>query len=380
MRQMLRFASFLIAVVLATSADAQDPSPLKTENDELNYALGARIGRDLRDRSVLEVKPELLLKGISDALSGREMLMTDHEIYATINSYRQKLVLAEQQRAEENRRKEAEFLASNKKQEGVVTLKSGLQYKILKQGDGPKPRSGDMVVVHYRGTLLDGTEFDNSYARKQPAIFPLKRVIKGWREALPLMTAGSKWRLFVPSRLAYGARGNGHTIGPNVTLIFEVELIDVKGKDAADSSALVAHSEVSNTTGDDGANDIRPENLPRLVVSFKLDPSLMGGSYAQPGWVTPQVYQGVSGQTTVEAKVDGIDASGNPVRGIKAEWIPEDPEMVTVSAGQDNLVKILIHRPGQSNVMVVSGETTQTLSIKATTTSNDILQVTISQL
>jgi FKBP-type peptidyl-prolyl cis-trans isomerase FklB len=380
MRQMLRFASFLIAVVLATSADAQDPSPLKTENDELNYALGARIGRDLRDRSVLEVKPELLLKGISDALSGGEMLMTDHEIYATINSYRQKLVLAEQQRAEENRRKEAEFLASNKKQEGVVTLKSGLQYKILKQGDGPKPRSGDMVVVHYRGTLLDGTEFDNSYARKQPAIFPLKRVIKGWREALPLMTAGSKWRLFVPSRLAYGARGNGHTIGPNVTLIFEVELIDVKGKDAADSSALVAHSEMSNTTGDDGANDIRPENLPRLVVSFKLDPSLMGGSYAQPGWVTPQVYQGVSGQTTVEAKVDGIDASGNPVRGIKAEWIPEDPEMVTVSAGQDNLVKILIHRPGQSNVMVVSGETTQTLSIKATTTSNDILQVTISQL
>jgi FKBP-type peptidyl-prolyl cis-trans isomerase FklB len=379
MRQMLRFASFLIAVVLATSADAQDPSPLKTENDELNYALGARIGRDLRDRSVLEVKPELLLKGISDALSGGEMLMTDHEIYATINSYRQKLVLAEQQRAEENRRKEAEFLASNKKQEGVVTLKSGLQYKILKQGDGPKPRSGDMVVVHYRGTLLDGTEFDNSYARKQPAIFPLKRVIKGWREALPLMTAGSKWRLFVPSRLAYGARGNGHTIGPNVTLIFEVELIDVKGKDA-DSSARVAHSEVSNTTGDDGANDIRPENLPRLVVSFKLDPSLMGGSYAQPGWVTPQVYQGVSGQTTVEAKVDGIDASGNPVRGIKAEWIPEDPEMVTVSAGQDNLVKILIHRPGQSNVMVVSGETTQTLSIKATTTSNDILQVTISQL
>jgi FKBP-type peptidyl-prolyl cis-trans isomerase FklB len=380
MRQMLRFASFLIAVVLATSADAQDPSPLKTENDELNYALGARIGRDLRDRSVLEVKPELLLKGISDALSGGEMLMTDHEIYATINSYRQKLVLAEQQRAEENRRKEAEFLASNKKQEGVVTLKSGLQYKILKPGDGPKPRSGDMVVVHYRGTLLDGTEFDNSYARRQPAIFPLKRVIKGWREALPLMTAGSKWRLFVPSRLAYGARGNGHTIGPNVTLIFEVELIDVKGKDAADSSALVAHSEVSNTTGDDGANDIRPENLPRLVVSFKLDPSLMGGSYAQPGWVTPQVYQGVSGQTTVEAKVDGIDASGNPVRGIKAEWIPEDPEMVTVSAGQDNLVKILIHRPGQSNVMVVSGETTQTLSIKAITTSNDILQVTISQL
>jgi FKBP-type peptidyl-prolyl cis-trans isomerase FklB len=379
MRQMLRFASFLIAVVLATSADALDPSPLKTENDELNYALGARIGRDLRDRSVLEVKPELLLKGISDALSGGEMLMTDHEIYATINSYRQKLVLAEQQRAEENRRKEAEFLASNKKQEGVVTLKSGLQYKILKPGDGPKPRSGDMVVVHYRGTLLDGTEFDNSYARKQPAIFPLKRVIKGWREALPLMTAGSKWRLFVPSRLAYGARGNGHTIGPNVTLIFEVELIDVKGKDA-DSSARVAHSEVSNTTGDDGANDIRPENLPRLVVSFKLDPSLMGGSYAQPGWVTPQVYQGVSGQTTVEAKVDGIDASGNPVRGIKAEWIPEDPEMVTVSAGQDNLVKILIHRPGQSNVMVVSGETTQTLSIKATTTSNDILQVTISQL
>ena len=378
MRQILRFA-FLILIVLAAPADAQDSSPLKTEDDKLNYALGARIGKDLRDRSVFEVNTELLFKGIRDALAGGQMQMSEQEIYATINAFRQKAVLAAQQRAEENRRKEAEFLAFNKEQEGVVALKSGLQYKILKAGDGPKPTPGDTVVVHYRGTLLDGTEFDNSYARKQPAIFPLKRVIKGWREALPLMTAGSKWRLFVPSRLAYGARGNGHTIGPNATLIFEVELIDVKGKDAANSSAQVAQSEVSNTTGDGGANEIQPENLPRLVVSFKLDPSLMGGSYAQPGWVTPQVYQGVSGQTTVEAKVDGIDASGNPVRGIKAEWIPEDPEMVTVSAGRDNLVKILVHRPGQSNVMVVSGESTQTLSIKATTTNN-VLKVVISQL
>jgi FKBP-type peptidyl-prolyl cis-trans isomerase FklB len=379
MRQILRFAPFLMAIALATSADAQEPSPLKTENDELNYALGARIGRDLRDRSVLEVKPELLVKGISDALSGGQMLMTDHEIYAAINAFRQKLALAEQERVKENRRKEVEFLEANKKKEGVVTLKSGLQYKILKSGDGPRPKPGDTVTVHYRGTLLDGTEFDNSYARKQPATFPLKQVIKGWREALPLMTAGSKWRIFIPSRLAYGARGNGRTIGPNATLIFEIELVDVKAKDAANSSAQVAQSEASNAAGNGGESNLQPAGLPRIVVSFKLDPSLMGGSYAQQGWVTPRVYQGVSGQNTVDAKVDGLDAEGKPIHGIKAEWIPEDPEMVTVSAGQDNLVKILIHRPGQSNLMVVSDEMTLTLSIEATAT-NDVLQVVISQL
>jgi FKBP-type peptidyl-prolyl cis-trans isomerase FklB len=379
MRQILRFAPFLMAIALATSADAQEPSPLKTENDELNYALGARIGRDLRDRSVLEVKPELLVKGISDALSGGQMLMMDHEIYAAINAFRQKLALAEQERVKENRRKEVEFLEANKKKEGVVTLKSGLQYKILKSGDGPRPKPGDTVTVHYRGTLLDGTEFDNSYARKQPATFPLKQVIKGWREALPLMTAGSKWRIFIPSRLAYGARGNGRTIGPNATLIFEIELVDVKAKDAANSSAQVAQSEASNAAGNGGESNLQPAGLPRIVVSFKLDPSLMGGSYAQQGWVTPRVYQGVSGQNTVDAKVDGLDAEGKPIHGIKAEWIPEDPEMVTVSAGQDNLVKILIHRPGQSNLMVVSDEMTLTLSIEATAT-NDVLQVVISQL
>jgi FKBP-type peptidyl-prolyl cis-trans isomerase FklB len=378
MRQLLRYIAVL-TLLLVAPADAQESPALTTESDKLNYALGARIGRDLRDRSLFEVNPELLFKGIRDALAGGQMQMSEQEIYAAINAFRQKAALAAQERAEKNRQREAEFLASNKNQEGVVALKSGLQYKILKAGDGPKPTPGDTVVVHYRGTLLDGTEFDSSYARNQPATFPLRKVIKGWREALPLMTAGSKWRLFVPSRLAYGARGNGHTIGPNATLIFEVELIEVKSKGAANSSAQVAQSEVSNAAGDVGANDIRPVDLPRLVVSFKLDPSMMGGSYAQPGWVTPQVYQGVSGQNTVEAKVDGIDASGNPVRGIKAEWIPEDPEMVTVSTGQDNLVKILIHRPGQSNVMVVSDEMTQTLSINAITT-NGVLQVVISQL
>jgi FKBP-type peptidyl-prolyl cis-trans isomerase len=306
------------------------------------------------------------------------MRMTPQEIDAAMNAFRQKLTLAAQERAEQNRQKGAEFLAANKKKEGVVTLESGLQYKILKQGDGPKPTSSDRVVVNYRGTLLDGTEFDSSYKRNQPATFTLKQVIKGWRQALPLMPAGSKWQLFVPPRLAYGARGNGRTIGPNATLIFEVELIEVKSKDAANSSAKVAQSEMSNAAGNEEANDIQPD-LPRIVVSFKLDPSLIGGSYAQPGWITPQVYQGVSGQNTVEAKVDGLDADGNPIHGIKAEWIPDDPEMVTVSAGQDNLVKIQVHRPGQSNVVVVSGEMTQTLSIKAITTNN-VLQVVISQL
>ena len=379
MRQMLCHIAVLAIVVCATSANAQEAPTLTTEDDKLSYALGARIGRDLRDRSELEVKPELLFKGINDALAGRPMLMTEQEVAATMNSLRQKVALAAQERAEENRQKGAEFLAANKEKEGVFTLKSGLQYKVLKQGEGPKPTANDRVVVNYRGTLIDGTEFDSSYARKEAATFTLRQVIKGWREALLLMPVGSKWQLFIPSRLAYGTRGHGRQIGANATLVFEVELIEVKSKDAANRTAQVAQSEVSNLAGDGGANIIQSESFPKLVVSFKLDPSLMGGSYAQQGWVTPQVYQGISGQNTVEAKVDALDANGSPIQGIKAQWIPEDPEMVTVAAGQDNLVKILIHRPGQSNLRVVSDEMTLTLSIEATTT-NDVLQVVISQL
>ena len=375
MQTLYRVGAVLAVVLLATSAVAQEPSTLTTEDDKLSYALGARIGRDLRNRSELEIKPELLFKGINDALGDGPMLMNEQEVDATMNSLRQKMVLAAQERAEENRRKGAEFLAANKNQEGVVTLKSGLQYKILKQGDGPKPTVNNRVVVNYRGTFIDGTEFDSSSKRNQPTSIGLKQVIKGWREALLLMPVGSKWQLFIPPRLAYGTRGHGRQIGPNTVLIFEIELIEIMSKDI-DSNAQIGASSVN----DEGAQkQAQSGQLAEMVVSYKLDPSLMGGSYAQPGWVTPQVYQGVRGQDTVEVKVAGLDAQGRPIESIKTEWIPEDPEMVTVSAGTSNSVKILIHKPGESNVTIVSGDLSTTLSIKAESKDN-VLQVQISQL
>jgi len=134
------------------------------------------------------------------------------------------------QLGEMNKTEGAAFLAENKTKEGVVTLPSGLQYKIIAEGTGPKPTSADTVICNYRGTLLDGKEFDSSYKRDQPATFPVGRVIKGWQEAIQLMPVGSKWRLFIPSNLAYAERGAGADIGPNATLIFEVELISIQGK------------------------------------------------------------------------------------------------------------------------------------------------------
>jgi FKBP-type peptidyl-prolyl cis-trans isomerase FklB len=135
-----------------------------------------------------------------------------------------------QQAGETNKKEGEAFLAANKTKEGVVTLPSGLQYKVLKAGTGPKPSANDSVVCNYRGTLLDNTEFDSSYKRGQPATFPVGKVIKGWTEALQLMPVGSKWQLFIPSELAYGPRGAGPDIGPNATLIFEVELLSIQGK------------------------------------------------------------------------------------------------------------------------------------------------------
>jgi FKBP-type peptidyl-prolyl cis-trans isomerase FklB len=362
MLRMLRYSAMLASGLLVASADAQEPPAFDTDQGKLSYALGAQIGKDLRDQSI-EVTPELLFKGIGDALSGRLMLMSEQEIEARVNSFRQelrqKLALAARKLSEENKRKGAEFLEANKQQESVIALENGLQYKIVKQGDGPKPTADDRVVVHYRGTLVDGTEFDSSHASNQPATFPVKQVIKGWREALQLMPVGSTWQLFIPAHLAYGARGVGRQIGPNATLIFEVDLIAIE--DASVPSVPPA------------------ADVTDLVISFKLDPRFLGGTYGQVGWITPETYQGISGQDTVEAKADGLDATGTPVAGINAEWIPENPDMVTVSPGEDGSVKIIVRSPGESSLKVVYGDLSKTLSIKARA-ENDALQIEISQL
>jgi FKBP-type peptidyl-prolyl cis-trans isomerase FklB len=172
---------------------------------------------------------------LQDALAGGKMLLSEEEERAVLTELqadmRKKQQEKMQQAAEANKKEGDAFLTANKGKDGVVTLPSGLQYKIITSGTGPKPSASDSVVCNYRGTLIDGKEFDSSYKRGQPATFPVSGVIKGWTEALQLMPVGSKWQLFVPSDLAYGERGQGGDIGPNATLVFEVELISIEAKD-----------------------------------------------------------------------------------------------------------------------------------------------------
>jgi FKBP-type peptidyl-prolyl cis-trans isomerase FklB len=212
------------------------PLVLKTPKDKASYAIGMNIGRSLH-KDAADIDPNIVLRGLKDALAGGKMLLTDDEAKAAITSIQadmRKKQEAQMAVAGDANKKEGEaFLAANKTRDGVVTLPSGLQYKILKEGSGPKPSASDSVVCNYKGTLLDNTEFDSSYKRGQPATFPVGQVIKGWTEVLQLMPVGSKWEVFIPSDLAYGPRGpgqGGSTIGPNATLIFEIELLSIQGK------------------------------------------------------------------------------------------------------------------------------------------------------
>ncbi|MBZ5694878.1 MAG: FKBP-type peptidyl-prolyl cis-trans isomerase [Acidobacteriia bacterium] len=217
----------------APAAANQGAPALTTQKEKGSYALGMNIGRSL-SRQSLDVDSASLSRGIEDTLAGGKMLLTDDEAQAALTELQaevRKKQEAEAQVAGEANMKEGEsFLADNKTKEGVVTLPSGLQYKILTPGTGAKPSASDTVVCNYRGTLINGTEFDSSYKRGQPASFPVGQVIKGWTEALQLMPVGSKWQLFIPPDLAYGQRGAGGAIGPNATLVFEVELLSIQGK------------------------------------------------------------------------------------------------------------------------------------------------------
>jgi FKBP-type peptidyl-prolyl cis-trans isomerase len=217
----------------APAAKAQTPSAFATEKERLSYAIGMNVGSGLRKQDI-EVDPNLLLQGLKDALAGGKTQMTDEEVRATFQQLQNSLKAKQEEKmklaAESNKKEGDAFLAANKTKQGVVVLPSGLQYKILTQGTGPKPTPADSVVCNYKGTLINGTEFDSSYKRGEPATFPVTRVIKGWTEALQLMPTGSKWQLFVPPDLAYGERGAGNDIGPNATLVFEVELLSIQDK------------------------------------------------------------------------------------------------------------------------------------------------------
>ncbi len=227
----LKLTMIVGTMLLAALASAQESPSLKTEKDKLNYGLGVGVARNFLRQGVV-VDPELVIAGMRDTLSGKKLLMTEEELQTIMSAFQKDLVQkqteAAKAQAEKNKKEGEPFLAENGKKQGVVTLPSGLQYKVLKEGDGKKPTIEDTVVCNYRGTLIDGTEFDSSYKRNQPATFALKSVIKGWSEALQLMPAGSKWQLFVPSSLAYGEASAGPQIGANATLVFEVELLAVK--------------------------------------------------------------------------------------------------------------------------------------------------------
>ena len=217
-------------------AKPKSPSSLvlKTDKDKVSYALGMNLGANLKRDSV-DIDTAIFVRALKDTVTGGKTLLTDSEARAALTQLQtevrgkqmEKMKLA----GEANKKEGDSFLAANKTKEGIVTLPSGLEYKILTQGTGPKPAATDTVVCNYRGTLINGTEFDSSYKRGQPATFPVSGVIKGWTEALQLMPVGSKWQLFLPAELAYGERGPSPEIGPNSTLVFEVELLSIQAKD-----------------------------------------------------------------------------------------------------------------------------------------------------
>jgi FKBP-type peptidyl-prolyl cis-trans isomerase len=226
-----RWMAVVGIVLLAGAAWAEEAAVLKTQKDKVSYGIGMNIGKSLK-KDAIDVDADLLVKGLKDSLSGGKTLMSEEEYRATLTALQKEMMEKQAEAAkvlaEKNKKEGEAFLTENGKKEGVVTLPSGLQYKVIVSGAGKTPKVGDTVETHYRGTLIDGTEFDSSYTRGQTATFPVNGVIPGWTEALQKMREGDKWQLFVPSSLAYGERGAGRDIGPNTTLIFEVELIAVK--------------------------------------------------------------------------------------------------------------------------------------------------------
>ena len=252
-----------------TSTAKSAPLTLNTPKDKQSYAIGINVGKGLSQnlkQTGVDIDPAILVRGIKDVLAGDKQSMTDQEAQATLTALqadmRKTQQLKQEQVSEANKKEGDEFLAANKTKEGVTALPDGLQYKVLQEGTGPKPTANDSVTVNYRGTLLNGTEFDSSYKRGQPATFQVGQIIKGWTEALQLMPVGSKWQIFIPSELAYGPRGAGRDIGPNACLVFEVELLSIQPKPVAPAPAAApATAPAPNTTP--AANAPTPTPKPR---------------------------------------------------------------------------------------------------------------------
>lgn len=215
------------AALLAVNISYAAAAELKTDKDKLSYTLGVQVGQQYKTNGI-EINTEVFTQAVNDTLSGKKPQLSREQMIEAIQKLQQEQVNRMKKIAGDNLKKGRDFLAKNKGKKGIVTLQSGVQYQILKKGSGKRPTADNSVVAHYRGTLIDGTEFDSSIARGKPATFPVSGVIKGWQEILQLMPVGSKWKVFIPAELAYGERGAGPNIGPNETLIFEIELIDIK--------------------------------------------------------------------------------------------------------------------------------------------------------
>jgi len=220
----------IMAGLLTAAALAQDKPDLKDPKQRASYSIGANIGANFKRQDV-DIDTKALAAGISDAIAGKTQL-TDAEMRETLNAFQKqtmsKMEAKQKVDGEKNVKEGEAFLAANGKKDGVKTLASGLQYKVIKTGTGKTPKATDTVKVHYHGTLTDGTVFDSSVERGEPATFPVNGVIPGWIEALQLMKEGDKWQLVIPPKLAYGERGAGGKIGPNSVLVFDVELLSIE--------------------------------------------------------------------------------------------------------------------------------------------------------
>jgi FKBP-type peptidyl-prolyl cis-trans isomerase FklB len=235
----LRLSVLALLLFSATASMAQEAPVLKTQKEKVSYGIGSDAAKNFKQKG-LDLDMEMLIKGLRDGFAGVKLLMTDEEIRTTLMAYQKELqekaALELKASADKNKAEGDAFLAQNKTKEGVITLPSGLQYKILKAGTGALPADTDTVEAHYHGTLINGTVFDSSIKRGEPIIFSPKDVILGWREALKLMPVGSKWQLFIPPSLAYGAQPMD-PIGPNSVLIFEVELLSIKPATSSEQPA-----------------------------------------------------------------------------------------------------------------------------------------------
>lgn len=244
----LTAASLCFFTQISVAADNQ-ATQLKDMKDKISYSIGVDVGKSIQKQKI-EINPETFLAGFKDGQADKLSLMTEEQIRDTLMALQTQMLekhkTAAKEMATKNLAEGEKFLTENKKQKGVVTLPSGLQYRIIKEGKGTAPKATDTVVTHYRGKLINGTEFDSSYSRGEPAKFAVNGVIPGWVEALQLMKPGAKWELFVPANLAYGENGVGQLIGPNSTLVFEVELLNVDG--AKDDTTAATTTSTTKTS------------------------------------------------------------------------------------------------------------------------------------